>query len=71
MHQPHISFLDQIQKLHAAPDIVLGKRNNQTQISLCKSLARRFVSRGNPFPQLSFLRFLKERDLTDLTQVDL
>ena len=55
LHQTDIAFLDQIQKLHAAANIFLGNRNNQTQVRRNKQLLRFFITLLHAMRDIKFL----------------
>src|SRR4029077_21011992 len=51
--QSHVSFLDQVQERHAAPDVLLGDRHDQPEVGLGQPLLRlvcALVPLGQPVP---------------------
>ena len=69
LHQPHVSFLNQIKELHTTADIALGNGNNQTKIGLSQTLLGFQVSLFYQDSQLLLFFIAEKRHNPDFFQI--
>ena len=63
--EPQVSFLNQVQELHAAAHIALGDGYHQTQVGFRQTLFGFLIAVFHSFCKLDFLFCGQKRNLTD------
>ena len=68
-NETEVSFLDQIQEQHAAPDITLGNGNDKTEVCFRHAAFRFFIAFRHAFCQIQFLLRSQQGNLSDLLEI--
>ena len=69
LDQAEIAFLDEVEKQHAAADIALGDRHDQTEVCLLHAVLGLRVALGHALGQLLLLLRGEQRHFADLLEV--
>ena len=69
LDQTEVALLNEVEKQHAAPDVALGDRHDQTQVRLGHAALGLLIALGHALGQLLLLLGGEQRHLADLLEV--